>query len=79
MNDLPTWIIYDHPSDCPDCFVARKHVVFGGMPPSIGLSKAPSETITADTLEALRKKLPGGLGRISRATADDPAIVETWL
>lgn len=78
-DDLPMWVIYDHPKDFPDCFVARKHVVVGGLPPGISMSGATPETLTADTLAALREKLPPGLTCLTRDLGDDPVILETWL
>jgi hypothetical protein len=75
QRDLPMhlWVIYDHPRDFPDRFVARKHhVVPGASGPTL-------EILTADTLDDLRAKLPAGLVLLSRHPMDDPVIVETWL
>jgi formate dehydrogenase assembly factor FdhD len=35
--------------------------------------------ISGPTRDAVRAALPAGLNLISRATGDDPCIVETWL
>jgi hypothetical protein len=74
MNEaLQLWTIYDHPSDFPDCFVARLSLV------SRGGIITTRETLTAPTLEALRSQLPPGLYRLNRDPYDDPVIVEVWL
>jgi len=74
-SDLEMWVIYDHPKDFPDCFVARKTVVNSGpeYPRPTAVCK------TAPTLEDLREKLPPGLSMLSRSPDDDPVIVEIWF
>jgi hypothetical protein len=69
-DGLPIWTIYDHPTDFPDSFVARKFV-FG----------RPTDAIlTAPTLDELRRKLADiGLVALTRSPGDDPKIVETWI
>lgn len=67
------WVVYDKPSDFPDQFVARRHIV------KRGLSGATSDHMVAGSLEEIRGKLPQGLFKIRRAKEDDPAIVEVWL
>ena len=66
---LTMWVIYKHPSDYPDEFVARKFI----------LDKPTSEIKTSDTIETLRLLLPMGLTRVERDDSDDPVIVEAWL
>jgi hypothetical protein len=70
---LSMWTVYDHPSDYPDCFVARLSLI------SRAGIVTTRETITAATLEELRGKLPPGLYRLNRDPLDDPVIVEIWL
>jgi hypothetical protein len=74
MNEaLQLWTIYDHPSDFPDCFIARMSLISrAGM-------VMTRETITGATLEELRSRLPRGLIRFNRDPTDDPVIVEVWL
>jgi hypothetical protein len=73
QESLRIWTIYDHPSDFPDCFIARMSLVsVDGLVPT-------REIITAATLEELRSQLPGGLYRLNRHPDDDPVIVEVWL
>src|SRR5215207_1400723 len=56
------WTIYDHPSDYPDAFVARKWLIGRGPQP------VPAEvTMTAATLDELRRRMVMlGLACISR-------------
>ena len=69
---LIIWTIYDHPSDFPDSFVARKFI---GYEPT-------KEILVAGTLQETRKiiqNLAGKQHRIARSSDDDPKIVESWL
>jgi hypothetical protein len=72
-HKLHIWTVYDHPSDFPDCFIARLSLVAAdGIVTTM-------ETVTGATLDELRSRLPRGLHRLNREHADDPAIVEVWL
>lgn len=67
---LPIWVVYDHPNDFPNIYVARLWV---------GL-RATEEFIVSPDLEGLRDVLIGrGLVKLDRMEGDDPAILETWL
>ncbi|MEY2117089.1 hypothetical protein [Rhodanobacter sp. FW106-PBR-R2A-1-13] len=68
-TELFTWVVYDHPRDMPDVFVARQWRLTGPT----------SRFFTAPTLDALREKLPAGLTCLPRSPDDDSVIVETWL
>ena len=70
---LEMWVIYDHPSDYPDGFTVRKHVV--GM----GIHAPTNEMFVAPTLDEARALLPQGLFCLGRRPADDPVIIETWV
>lgn len=71
---LAIWTVYDHPSDCPDCFIARKYLVTAGGP------VATQETRTARTLQPLRDSFElEGLYCMPRDPNDDPKIIESWL
>jgi len=62
--------IYDHPSDYPDTWVARRWVN----------DKPTGELMVSADLDALRRHFARlGLVRLDRNPADDPVIVETWL
>jgi len=67
------WVVYDHPSDYPDEYVARQHVV--GV-----AGQQPTDRMMTGTLESIRVALTNlGLVCITRSEEDDPVIVETWL
>ena len=75
---LVVWTIYDHPSDFPHGYVARKFLIVRGKPepvPTLAL-------IQSHSLEAVRvgllEECPG-LVCIKRNEGDEPQIVETWL
>jgi len=53
---LEMWVIYDHPSDHPNGFIARKHV--SGAVDGVSISGATMETLDAPTLDELREKPP---------------------
>lgn len=74
MTDLLViWAVYEHPTDWPDWYVARKHVIEAGH-------TYPSDhVVMARTLEGVRKMLPPGLHRLPRAESDEPHIVESWI
>ena len=73
--ELDMWVVYDHPTDYPNKFVARKHVV------TICGSAPTQNIILADDIEAVREVLLAqmGLTRIPRQLDDDPKIMETWI
>jgi hypothetical protein len=72
---LPIWTIYDHPSDYPDYFIARKWLVGSKK----NEPEATDEVIARATLDEVRDSLPPGLYCIGRKVGDDPVIVEVWL
>ena len=68
------WTIYDHPTDYPKDFVARKWEIY-----STG-ARATSDLLRSDDLATLRGLLDQqNLCMIHRSPDDDPTIVETWL
>ena len=67
---MVTWTIYDHPSDFPDTFVARRFE--GGTATPIYL--------TCRSVDALRSIFDiAGYFHVPRHADDDPVITETWL
>jgi len=73
-ESLAMWVIYDHPFDIPDSFVARRWLVdkLGDRP--------TDEVIVAASLIVLREiMIDRGLARIARHPTDDAKIVETWV
>ena len=73
---LPVFTVYDHPSDSPEHFVVRMHIIYSDETKS-------GPTLCAWTfseLEWLRKTLDDhGLMQTARHPDDDPVIVEAWL
>lgn len=72
---LSMWVVYAHPKDDPDVFVARRWELgqAGGLEPTMVVMR------DAD-LERLRGVLRArGLFHLARDPADDPVIVEVWL
>jgi hypothetical protein len=70
MTGLNLWTVYDHPSDYPEWFVARR---FEGESPT-------TETILARDVETIRVLLTiKGLMPLERMEGDDPKIIEVWL
>lgn len=67
---IDIWTVYDHPSDWPDWYVARR---FDGEEPT-------DDMLMNRSLAALRDSLADmGLTCLARSQEDDPVIVETWL
>lgn len=70
---LSMWVIYDHPSDWPDFFVARRWLF-------ASIARATGEVLLCEGIDEMRRQLAGrGLARIERSEADDPTIREVWL
>lgn len=71
---LEIWAVYDHPTDFPTKFVARRwRVDAGRVTPTDGIR-------VANELDDLRAQLRvEGLSCVARQHDDDPKIVESWL
>lgn len=68
-RELSIWTVYAHPSDFPDCYVARRFV-----------RETPTDDVlVAPTLNELRMMLPPGLYRMPRNEFDEVNIVEVWI
>lgn len=67
-------VVYDHPSDYPDEYVARMHRVFSDGDAIVTEALA----ISAD-LDTVRAAIPPGFYCIGRAREDDPVILEVWI
>ena len=69
-NQLKCWVVYDHPADLPDYFIARLFVE----------GKPTGSFVQGKALELIRMAmLQMGLSCIPRDPSDDPVILETWL
>jgi hypothetical protein len=74
-NALNIWVIYDHPKDFPEEYVARLWQVKNGSSPEFTAS-----VIRSKSVERLREIFVNtGLVRIDRYNIDDECILETWL
>ena len=75
MTDgLHMWTIYDHPTDYPEYYVARRSVIAAGH------TDAEPHAYLSKSLEGLRDMMVRmGLVCLARHPQDDPVIVETWL
>ena len=70
QHHLSIWTVYDHPSDFPNNYVARR---FDGETPTGDIMVCPE-------LEQIREQLRSlGLVQIARMDGDDPKILETWI
>lgn len=72
-DPLGMWVIYDHPPDFPNKYVARCFYVG----PRVIL---PSDAfVSSETLPGVRALLPDGLSNVGRhEREDDPKVLETW-
>jgi len=71
------WVVYDHPVDYPDSFVARRFVLDRGPQPV-----PTEEVLVAASLAALRqlvRQQDPNLVRFYRSRDDEPQIVECWM
>jgi hypothetical protein len=71
-DNLPQFVVYDHPKDFPDHYVARMWLALPLQPVRFVLRAA--------TLDALRDFLATlGLVHLSRSPEDDASILEVWM
>jgi hypothetical protein len=76
MSDtLVMWTVYESSRDYPGRFVARKWEIRQGVSEPI----PTPEVAVGESLDAVRKAIPGGLYRQPRSPDDDPKIVEVWF
>lgn len=74
QTQLSMWTVYDHPSDFPNDYVARRWLVHTLGPEPTG------DVLRSSSLQTLRVALGmRGLHVIPRSAEDDPIVVETWL
>jgi hypothetical protein len=72
---MTVWVVYDHPTDYPDAYVARPQFVMADH--SVMACKL---AFINDNLDVIRDALvEAGLHCLSRMPGDDPKIMETWL
>jgi hypothetical protein len=74
---LSVWVVCKHPSDYPDKYTAREHLVIADAAVDL---KAKNEVLVAARLQPLRLLLAQkGLTRMPPDPNDDPVILEVWL
>lgn len=73
MRHLDMWVVYDHPDDYPNYWVARRWEI------TAGLEQPTNDLLIDQSLPRLRTRLPLGLYRMERLEGDDPVIAETWF
>ena len=66
---MPIITIYKNPSDYPNLYIAR---IFN-------FGNRTNTITTANSLIAIRKKIPEYFGRIRRDDEDDPCIIESYV
>lgn len=74
---LEGWTVFDHPSDFPNSFVARRWIA-----KSDGTVEQTDSVLICPNLDALRWALAANyphLVPVPRMMRDDPKIVEVWL
>ena len=72
---LTFYCITDHPTDFPDHFVVRRHILHPGAAAAIPEDEKP----LPPSLAAARATIPAGAINVGRDHADDPVISETWM
>lgn len=71
---MPQFVVYDHPGDDPDRYVARLWLALPGPPVMTNI------TVRCVELDPLREIMEAcGLVCLTRSPEDAPAILETWL
>jgi hypothetical protein len=72
---MSVWTVYYDPRDYPGKYVVRRHDIFRSRTGSY-----PSdEHYVADSLEAVRERVPFGMACLMRSEGDEPQIVECWI
>lgn len=75
---LDMWVVYKHPKDHPDKYVARQWANFPDLKGTMAASV--DNFVLADTLGEVQAALiEAGRFRMERMPGDDPVIVEVWL
>ena len=70
---VPSIVVYDHPADHPESYVARVWEMIGSLPTNTFIKRNSLQEIREDIQSA------GFTFCMSRKAKDDPVIVETWM
>lgn len=74
IQPLDMWVVYDHPSDFPDVFVARRWEILREERPT-------ADVLKHSDLDMLRHMIATDKHcsvQLARSPEDDPRIVEVW-
>jgi hypothetical protein len=69
-RSLAIWVVYDHPKDYPDGYVARR---FENDKPTASFVASKNLAVLQSTMIEM------GLVRLMRSPEDGRVILETWL
>ena len=76
LYNFEVWALYDHPSDYPDVYIARRFVALPNPPRIV----ATVDVVQSKDLNVVRAQMSRkGLARVERLPQDDAKIIETWL
>jgi len=70
MSLPPIWVVYDHPKDFPDHFIAKR---WDGLKPT-------DDIVRSTDLDFIQQKMEMmGLIKLMPNEGDDPCILEMWI
>lgn len=76
LDVLSMWVVYEHPTDYPEKYIARRWEIDGSTPDGT----RTDEVIIADKLDRLQFSMSQkGIKWIPRVPGDEPHIVGVWL
>lgn len=74
------WVVYNHPKDYPDDFIARLWEVQDHQLPLFPVLTPTKETIISKDYNEIRKQLRAkGLWRLPAVEEEDLCIIEKWV
>lgn len=74
---LDMWIVYDHPTDFPTMYVARRQEI---RAIDNGGTRVTGDILHSTRLKDIRRDLyDRGFTCIQRHEQDDPKIIEVWI
>ena len=74
-DDFSVWTLFDHPSDYPDCYVARRFSVrIGGPTEDVVTGDSPGQVLLK-----IQEIDPNACTFIPRDPRDDPKIMGIWI
>ncbi len=77
---LAIYTIYDHPTDYPDYYVCRKHLIEGKPEGGYTVNPESELYLKSKSIENIRFTLENEkLFCLGREPDDDPVILESWI